>query len=228
MLFSRKIFFVLSLALCVFSVPAVAEVISTGSESADSVLQWLTTIVTMASLVANFTPSPVDNAGVRVLSLLINLAAANWRQISKAWGGRDVLAWALPAVLVLGVAGGAGEASAAVCPAAQGITCPAYTVCIQAVMPVDRADGSPFSVSELRRYELSIADRPFVIAPGAKVRFDYALAPDEVLVSGTVLTLVAVDMAERKGAAAACTLAKAVSGPPKPAPGVPALSVTLQ
>ena len=78
------------LAICLVcaSQPVYAEVITTGSERVDSFLQWLTSVTTAFSFVANFIPTPSRATRRRWMSILVNVLAGNWVHVKEAFSGK--------------------------------------------------------------------------------------------------------------------------------------------
>lgn len=170
------------LSVCAF--PALADVISTGSDKADSILQWLTSIVTIASIIANVTPTPVDNGGVKILSLLINIAAANWKQIKEAWSGSDqnnlkglVL---IPFALLISMSAQNADA--------------ATQIKFSCTAPVTREDGSALDASMLAGFKLyknaTAVDNK--VEPVC-ANLVYAIVPGACVLKTDVFTVTAID-----------------------------------
>lgn len=166
-------------ALLLFSSgDAFAEVITTGSENADTILQWLTSIVTVASLVANFTPSPVDNNGVKLLSLIVNLAAANWKQLREAWKGVDKLA--IGGVLLFGMMLQSPDASAA----SVSLTCTA---------PTTRADGAALPASAIAGYSFFVDGVKLNSALVTNCAYLFAVPSGQCMTVARLFTVTATD-----------------------------------
>jgi hypothetical protein len=206
---------------------AYAEVFSTGSENADTILQWLTTIISIASVVANVTPTPVDNGGVRLLSLLVNIAAANWKQIKDAWGSAKNLAIGAMVPMIVGLSIVASQnADAAVCAADPAIACPKYSLCGQWVLATTREDGSAYPVSEQKNIIFAVGDSEFTLPP-TQARYDFLVPKGKSLPAGTVISVWSVDVSGTPSSKKSfCETASSISGEKFPPAAPSGLKVT--
>lgn len=218
-------------ALCVlpmafFPIAAVADpqLITTGSAELDVTLQWLTSLVTLASIVANFTPSPVDNAGVKILSIVVNFFAGNWKQIQAAWTDRNKIgAYVIFASgLTLLVALSPSQAVAASC-AIVGGSCPAGTLCARWPQATTRKSGAALPANEIKGYKIAIDGTMLPLT--ATLSLNYAVPEGTTLSTATVVQIWTVDSTDQQSETPfSCTLPVAITVPKSP-PLAPVLSV---
>lgn len=224
----KSIVYLSMCVLWVLSLPAWADAtpLSTGSGDLDVILQWLTSIITVASLVANFTPTPVDNAGVRVLSLVVNLAAANWKQVSGAWSDRNkigAVGWLAPALLAAMLSTGSGRVDAAACAPLAGAGCPAGTLCLGIEPATTRKDGSLLPASEIKNYELWVGSVVLPLLAPNQLTINYSVPAGTTLGTDVVVSGWTIDTdGLRSETASTCTnpVAITVKKPPPLAPGL--------
>jgi hypothetical protein len=190
-------------ALLCFPFFSFADVISTGSAQADTTLQWITSAVTVFSILANFTNTTTDNKVVRVASVLIHIFAGNWKPLKGAWTGAAGFALAV----LIGCALLAPNSALA---ASVKLTCDA---------PTTRESGAVLDPAEVAGYSFYLDGK--LIGSGNACTFIYPVPEGVALTAANTFGVTATDKSAPPLTSAPGTAASPITSTPKTAPAKP-------